>query len=143
MRSATQQYGEVIEKGGRNVFEGLGNLGLQPLDLARLSSQLGRAANTLHKLIDFFGTVTRSLGADDECTFDSTTKFLFALAALHGLPSGSQALAGRLSRMPDLDRLISNLEKAILWQNAKAEGKNRFVEQAFETNVAHLRGPLP
>ena len=144
LASSLRAYGEFVEEfgGTRSPFDGVENLDIQPVELTRLQTDLEGAVRTLDELITFVEHLKRELGVQGDDTFASLPGFEDLLDRLEGLPAGSTAVACSILSSPDVDRLLRGLQAGADWRCARDDQIATFIDQAFETPVAALRGPL-
>lgn len=139
------RYGTLLDNEGPGIehpFEGARNIDLQPVDLARLSAILTKAQG----LADTFSLALRgplmALGLHNSSTVATAAPLADLLERLEGLAVGATATARVILSSPDLLRLREALQAGAAWRSAHEAEADTFVETAFDTSLATLRGPL-
>lgn len=143
MLETARLYAHSVAKGDdRNPFDGCRNLDLQPVDLTRLTPKIEDAAQKLKRLHEVVAETNHRLGVAAHPSLTLTTELQDVLERLSGLPAGSDGMAVGFLAVDDLGRLQEDLAAAAIWKDAHNENSPSFVDHAFETSAAPLRGPL-
>ena len=140
-----ERYGARLSSEGPRAahpFEGVRQLALQPLDLARLEPRLRQAASKALALRTALQAPLVALASSAPVSMDSSAPLVDLLTRLQGLPDGATDIARSILAASDLDRLRQTLAAGFAWRRARDEGETLFVEAAFQISVAGLRAPL-
>lgn len=140
-----EQYGSLIgaeEGGSENPFFGTDNLDLQPVDLARLASELKSARDKITTLVAALNEPLEKLGSDAAATLAAVPQVKDLLERLEGLPSSSSGQALMFLEAEDLPRLRETITAGLEWKLAFDACSEDFVDAAFQTSASHLRAPL-
>jgi len=139
-----ERYGSLLdeESGQRHPFEGTRNLDLQPVDLARLRGLLEKAQSQTAELSEALRRPIDLLLSDHSTSLASIHPTADLLERLDGLPSGADGLAEQMLAAPDLVRLREALQAGAAWREAQDKAATSFVDVAFQSPVASLRGAL-
>jgi len=133
----------VAEIGGTpHPFEGVQNLDIQPVELARLQPELESASVDVESLLSVVRDLKVELKLNIAETFGNLPLLHDLLDRLEGFPENSSTVAVAMLEVADLNRLCEGLEAASSWKKIRDERAETFVDHAFETSVAELRGPL-
>ncbi|MBA3512297.1 MAG: DUF3320 domain-containing protein [Sphingomonas sp.] len=133
----------VAEMGGSpHPFEGVQNLDIQPVELSRLQPELSGASAIVEELLALVRDLKVELKLDFPETFGSLPALRDHLGRLGELPGNSAGIAVSMLGVADFDRLCEGLEAGGAWKEIRDERVETFVDHAFETPVARLRGPL-
>lgn len=139
------RYGELLrDEGDINLhpFAGTQNLDLQPLELSRLVGLLETARTAVVALQEAVLSSARALNVTVPITISSTVGITDLLERIAGLPAGPATTAITLLSAPDLPRLKKAIEAGFSWRSSHDAAEEIFVEAAFATPTAALRGPL-
>ncbi len=142
---ALVRIGELIADLGppdAHPFRGVGKLDLQPVDLERLDQKLTMAAQALSKFQAKFDNIGSALGLDINCSFAATVHVLDLLARLDGIPDGVDGFIEIVMRVEDKPRLMETLTEGQGWRERFDAVQPFFIEAAFQSPAAHMRGPL-
>jgi hypothetical protein len=130
------------EKEGRHPFQGTRNLELQPVDLARLSSLLDKAAASVRDLAAAFRAAQAEAGTDLLVTGESADKIADLLNRVRGMPDGSHSIADAVLDAPDVSRLRQDLQAGSLWRESNDLAANFFTTQALQSSPPASRPAL-
>jgi REase_MTES_1575/Protein of unknown function (DUF3320)/AAA domain len=142
---ALEQIGQLLAELGspdEHAFRGIGKFDLQPVDLERFNLKLIQAQQALGELRDIFGEITDSLQVEIPLTFEWVPTLLDVLSRLEAMPSGSESFIETVLRANDKSRLSETLSEGAAWRERFDAVQHHFVEAAFASPAAHLRGPL-
>lgn len=142
---AIEQIGELISDLGSaegHPFNGIQKLDLQPVDLERLSQKFVLAQQSLSALQEIYDRIAEALELKTPCTFDSTAPVLDVLSRLEGMPDEPHALAETILQATDQKRLLETLAEGGEWRARYDALQPCFVEAAFASPAAHMRGPI-
>ena len=144
LTTAIREYAELLEEfGGKpSPFAGVENLDIQPVEFTRLQSHLDATAGSLSELIAFVDNLKHRLDFELTDGFAGFPALDEVLERLEGLPDSSVAAASLILNSKDLNRLCRDLEAAADWRAARDDNSSTFIDQAFDTPVVELRGPL-
>lgn len=142
--TAIGEYCELVSEfaGSRSPFVGVDNLDIQPVELSRLQSHLESTARSVDELLNFAGKLKTRLQIELADDLNSLLALDYLLGRFEGLPQGGAKMAFAILDAPDLERLCRDLDVAANWRARRDESAETFIEQAFETPVVQLRGPL-
>ena len=139
------RYGALLDREGRGVrhpFEGVRNVDLQPVDLARLAGGLERAASAASKLRAAVEEPRDALGLDARPSLGTAATLSAFLAQTEGLPAGAADVARCILGSSDPGRLNEALGAGAAWRSAHDEAVGMFVDAAFTAYTASLRPAL-
>lgn len=139
------QYGEILSEiggGAAHPFEGVRNLDVQPVDLARLPAILSEAQTASLSLATALANATDALGLPRAVTVNAVAPLSILLERLNGLPVGSGDTALAILKSQDLVRLQACLKTGEEWRKEHDEASTIFVDSAFAGNHSHLRAAL-
>lgn len=139
------RFGELLgerQPGEVHPFDGVRNLDLQPVDLARLSKTLAKAVGALSELGDAVAMPLHSLDAERKPSLATAAPLADLLGRLEGKPASAPETAAAMLGAADLGRVTETLEAGAAWRQARDRLEAVFVEVAFRTDVAPLRAPL-
>lgn len=139
------RYGNLLETEGRgqtHPFEGVRNLDLQPVDLARLAALLAKAKEAASQYSSALCEASTALTLPKAASLGDAAPLLDLLERLGGLPRDMSELARTILVCPDLPRLCEALEAGARWRAARDAASSQFIETAFEAAMGSLRGPL-
>ncbi len=139
------RYGAVLAAEGdpaAHPFAGVGNLELQPVDMARLAALLTRTAAALGELDELALSIAAGLSLGIAPTLETSRRLAATLAAFDGLPPQSADLALAMLALPDPARLRQVLEGGAAWRAARDAAAATFVDAAFDAQAAGLRAGL-
>ena len=142
---AIEQIGELISDLGSaetHPFNGIQKLDLQPVDLERLSQKLVLAQQSLTALQEVYDDIAGALGLKTPCTFDAIVPVLDVLSRLESMPDEAQALIQTILQAGDQNRLLETLAEGDAWRERYDALQPYFVEAAFASPAAHMRGPI-
>ncbi len=139
------RYGTLLESEGRGVehpFEGTRNLDLQPVDLARLGAMLVKAQGAATAFASAMREPLAALEVEDPVKPAIAGPLDDLLGRLEDLAPGATETARAILSSPDVPRLTEALQAGATWLVAREEATAIFVEAAFDTSAASLRGAL-
>ncbi|MFP5390268.1 MAG: DUF3320 domain-containing protein [Gammaproteobacteria bacterium] len=144
---AVQRYGEVLGSEGdpaAHPFAGVDNLDLQPVEAARLKTQLGHAVQDLAALGSLMAAACAALGAGSATA--TANSLADMLARLEGLPAqaadSAAVLLATSPAAPQVTRLRQALEAGLTWRAARAEACATFTDAALEEAPPSMRGAI-
>ena len=139
------EYGTTVEASGpadAHPFVGVSVLDLQPLDVARLGTELASASHTVLAAREAIDVAMSAAAMDGARSLAILPAVEDTFSRLSGLPAGRKELARAILAVADLDRLVEALQTAAKWQTGQAAAELLFIEQAFQSPIAMLRGPI-
>ena len=142
---AVDRYGELLTRrdpAEANPFEGVRNLDLQPVDLARLARTLMAASAALAELAAAVAEPLRALAVERGASLAISGSLADLLGRLGGKPGSASETAAAIMAVPDLTRLVEVLSAGAAWREARDRFEGTFVEAAFRKEAAALRAPL-
>jgi hypothetical protein len=142
---AIERYGDLLIKEGVEAphpFEGVRNLDLQPVDLARLATVLTNAAAALEQLAAAVDQPLIELGLSQPGTLGTADALADLLSRLEGLPQGAGRTAVTMLDASAPARLQELLHAGAEWRSAYEAQVLTFTDAAFAHPVSSLRGPL-
>ena len=144
LAAVIEEYGGLVasEGGGRHPFEGTRNLQLQPVELARLASQLHDAAVGADGLAGSFRSALAAMGSDLPASFASSARLADLLDRLRDMPNGAGQLARLILDAPDADRLDQDLKAGEVWRVAHDAATITFTEAALQSPPPATRAAL-
>jgi Protein of unknown function (DUF4011)/REase_MTES_1575/Protein of unknown function (DUF3320)/AAA domain len=140
-----EQIGRLLAELGapdEHAFRGISKFDLQPVDLERFNLKLIQAQQALGSFQDIFGIITSALELQLPCTFEQVVPLLDVLARLEGMPVGSEGSIETILSADDKPRLMETLGEGAQWRDRFDAVQPYFVEAAFASPAAHMRGPL-
>jgi hypothetical protein len=140
-----ERYGALVaseQDAGANPFEGVRNLDLQPVDLARLELSLRRAETEVGALLVALSKSDQALAAKERPTLSTVAPLVDLLERLEGRPAAASGLLRAVLDAPDLARLKEASKLAAEWRVLHDAAAGLVVESAFTTSVGQLRAPL-
>lgn len=140
-----ERYGELLageDLDTPHPFEGVKNLDLQPVDLARLASVLTNAKLALEELLAAVERPIAALGLSQPITLETADALVDLLSRLEGLPHGAGPAAVSMLVASDPARLRELLQAGSDWRTEFDAQAPSFIDAAFAHPVAGLRGPL-
>lgn len=140
-----ERYGALLAAEGRGVdhpFTGTRNLDLQPVDLARLGATLTKAQNAVTVFLKVIREPLAALAAKEPATLGTAAPLADLLERLEGLATGASDVARDMLSSPDLTRLHQALQAGAAWRAAHDGAAAVFIDAAFESSPASLRGSL-
>lgn len=123
-------------------FRDIKNFDLQPVDLERLSQRCEDAAQSLAALQHRYGSIADALELSIPCSFGVIAPASDLLERLEDIPGQADGLIEVVWGIGDKRRLIATLEEGKAWREKFDAVEPFFVEPAFTSSVAHLRGAL-
>ncbi len=142
---AIERLGALLLSEGNAVehpFRGVRNLNLQPLDLARLGTDLKKTSSHCATLRTALRAPLTSLSSPAPISIETAGPVVDLLTRLEGLPGGSVDIARVILSAPDLERLRQMIQAGADWRGARDQGAVLFIDAAFEYSAAGLRAPL-
>ena len=139
------EYGATLNadgNGNSNPFAGTRNLSLQPVDLARLATELNSAATAVEALNSAMIAPLDALTIEIDRTLGAVVPLLDLLGRLDGLSPESGEIAKTIFNAPDIPRLNEALGAGAHWREAHNQASTEFVDAAFRAPPSHLRGAL-
>jgi len=133
---------QVIGTVRAHPFSGVGALGLQPVELARLKDQLAGASAHAHALRAALDGPLAAMDLPFARAITAVPAVADTLRALAGLGEGEAPLAGLILATADRARLGEALETASEWRRLRDKEAPVFTEAAFDWDPATLRAPL-
>lgn len=143
--SAIHLFSELIEELGpaeKHPFYGIKNLALEPVDLERFNQRIETAQAAVTEYQAVFTAISDVLEIDTPCNFANGKPLDDLLTLLDGMPLGSGPVAKTILEVSDKDRLLETLLAGEEWRKRYDAMQGYFVDAAFESPAAHLRGPL-
>ncbi len=140
-----RRYGALLAdgpRGDRHPFEGVRNLDLQPVELARLVTSLENASSAANALARALCEPIVETDATAPITMNSVRPIADLLGRLDGLPAGSAEVAKAVLRAPELTRLANAVEAGAVWRAAQDKASKTFVDLAFLSPIEAMRGGL-
>lgn len=126
----------------KHPLRGIGKLDLQPVDLERLDQKLSAAAQALGQFQKQFETIANALEISIPYSFANVSPALDLVERLYGMPGGIDGTIEILLRADNKPRLAETLTAGDGWRQKFDTVEPYFIEAAFASQVAHLRGPL-
>lgn len=145
LADALLEYGSLLETLGplrAHPFSGVAVLDLQPVDLARLKTDLATSAEAVLALRGALDETLMAMDLPLARSLSALPATTQTLEGLRGLPEGEAALARTIFGISDPARLAEALTTALTWRELRDTATTVFTEAAFEDNVAHLRASL-
>ncbi|WCM27063.1 DUF3320 domain-containing protein [Sphingomonas sp. QA11] len=139
------EFGSLLQALGllrSHPFWGVGALELQPVELARLKSDLTAAAVVAQGLRDALDGPLTAMRLPLARSLSTVSGVVETMRGLIGLPEGEAALASAISRTSDPARLTEALDTATAWRKLRDTEAAEFTEPAFDGEVASIRAPL-
>jgi DNA polymerase III delta prime subunit len=127
---------------GRHPFEGVGNLDLQPVELARIAELLVQSASAAEELAQALRDVLSESGAAAPVALTSVQPIIDLLRRLDGLPAESASMAREILHRADPARVTEMALAGSAWRTAHNAALSTFADVAFASTVSHLRGPI-
>lgn len=143
--TALMRYGAAIESTGDpavHPLRGVCNTSLQPVDQARLRPLIESARDDVSNFNVATDAALDVVGLADGGWFDLADSMVELLRALDGLEQPHAALARKMLRCTDRQRLKATLALGKQWHEEREAARDLFLDHAFSTDVTHLRGPL-
>lgn len=138
-------FGNAVAEAGAlhdHPFFGVGQLELQPTDLARLSTKLTVAAESAAALSRAITAAAEALGIEAKPTLISAAPLASQFSAIGDAPGFGEESLGALLELRDKARLRDNLEAGLRWQTARHENDATFADSAWRYDAASLRSAL-
>lgn len=138
-------FGIAVAEAGplkNHPFFGIGQLELQPTDIARLSTKLTTAAASAVSLDQAIRAAAKALGIEVKPTFASAAPLVSQLSAVVDAPGFGNETLGALFELRDKARLRENLEAGLRWQTGRQENDATFTDSAWRYDAASLRPAL-
>ena len=105
-------------------------------------TDLEATAESIDALLAFLAGLKLRLGVRLPDDFESLPGLDDLLTRLAKLPGDREKTASTILESPDLERLCRDLDVAADWRAKRNENAETFIDQAFDTPVVELRGPL-
>jgi hypothetical protein len=143
--SLIADFGNAVADAGPlhdHPFFGVGQLDLQPTDLARLGGRLEDVADTTAGLSDVIGAAADSLGIEIQPTLETVEPLANQLSRIGDAPALGDETLNALIVLPDKARLRENLEIGLRWYNARQESDSTFNNAAWKFEASALRSAL-
>ena len=143
--TALARYGAAIEATGdpsTHPLRGVRNTSLQPVDQARLRPLIESARDDVSTFNVAMDAALDLVGLADGGWFDLADSMVELLRDLDGLEQSQAGLAQKMLRCPDRPRLKATLALGKQWHEEREAARDLFLDHAFSSDVAHLRGPL-
>lgn len=131
-----------VGKPDQHPFRSVKKTGLQPVEQARLRPMLEEARDAVARLDEALNVILDSFGLAEGGWFDLVKPIKALLDQIDGLSEEDAPLAIRLLQTPDVHRLENDLAIGSRWKAERDASDGEFLDHAFATEVAHLRGPL-
>jgi len=138
-------YGAALDTAGaadRHPFAGVGALDLQPVDLARLKTDLAAASSATVALREALDRAMTDLALPAARSFAVAPVLRDTLERIGGLPTGKADLARQFFSVGDQNRLKEALDAAQQWRECHDGVAESFIDAAFGADAAILRSPL-
>ena len=139
------EFGSLLQSFGNlrsHPFWGVGALDLQPVELARLQSDLTTAVEAVQQLRDAVDGPLTAMRLPLARSLSVVSAVAETMRGLIDLPEGEAALAMAISRVADPARLSEALDTATAWRELREAETEEFIEPAFDGDAASLRAPL-
>lgn len=143
--TALARYGAALEATGdpaAHPLRGVRNTSLQPVDQARLRPLIESARDDVAAFNVAMDVALDAVGLADGGWFDLADSMVELLRALDGLQQPHAALARKMLRCADRQRLKPTLALGKQWHEEREAARDLFLDHAFSADVTHLRGPL-
>lgn len=138
-------FGEAVRDAGPlhdHPFFGVGQLELQPTDLARLSDKLTAVAETAASLNCAINAAAVALGVESESTLSATEPLVDQFSSIGNAPEFGDGTLTAVLELRDKARLRENLEAGLRWQTARQENESAFSDTAWRYDAVPLRSAL-
>lgn len=138
-------FGEAVRDAGplnNHPFFGVGQLELQPTDLARLSDKLAAVAESAASLNLAIKTAAEVLRVEAKSALSSAEPLASQFSNIGDAPEFDDETLRSLLELRDKSRLRGNLEAGLRWQLARQAAEGTFNESAWRYDVAPLRTAL-
>lgn len=132
----------VIGTARAHPFWGVGAFDLQPVELARLRTDLTSASQGAQALRDALDAPMTEMGLSEARSLSAAPAVGETLRSLEGFPAGESVLAHSIFAASDPRRLTEALETAVAWRELRDAEVNCFTEAAFEYDAGSLRAPI-
>lgn len=139
------EFGSLLQSLGNlrsHPFWGVSALDLQPVELARLRSDLNTAVETVQELRDALDGPLTAMRLPLARSLSVVSAVIETMRGLTGLPEGEAALAIAVARTSDPERLTEALDTATAWRELRDAETVEFTEPAFNGDAASIRAPL-
>lgn len=139
------EFGTLIQSLGNlriHPFWGVSALDLQPVELARLRSDLTNAVEMVQRLRDALDEPLTAMRLPLARSLSAVSAVVETMRGLIGLPEGDAGLATAIFRVSDQGRLSEALDTATAWRELRDAAAAEFTEAAFDCDVASIRAPL-
>ncbi|MET0270624.1 MAG: DUF3320 domain-containing protein [Sphingomonas sp.] len=139
------RFGARIATAGpqaRHPFDGVAAVDLQPVAVSRLGQDLATTATTAERLRAALDAPMAVAGLDGPRALGAVQSVRDLLDRVAGLSPTDSTLALRILAATDAARLGEALAQGAAWRSARDAAETRFVDTAFDTDVAALREPL-
>ena len=139
------EYGDIVKSAGPTVlhpFAGVSVIDLQPVDVARLQSELTDTRLDVVTARDAIDMAMSAMAQTGVRSFAMVPSFADMLSRLVGLPAGQSELAMAIFAIADTERLLEALEVAKDWRKQRDAASEVFIDEAFDSTPATFRGSI-
>lgn len=139
------EFGALLQVAGAaraHPFWGVKALDLQPVDIARLALDLNSGADAAQSLHDALDTALLATGLSPSRSLSAVPLVIETLRSIMGIPSDGATLARSVFAVSDVPRLSEAIDTAQAWQELHGAEEVEFIEAAFGSEAASIRGPL-
>ena len=143
--SAIVKIGKLLEDLDsikEHPFNGIQKLDLQPVDQERLKQKFVSAQQSLTALHNVYDYIADALKIKIPRTFDSMSLVLDLLSRLEDMPDESLTIIEKILQADNQKRLLKILVEGKKWRAQYKVLQSYFVEAAFTSPAAHMRGPI-
>ncbi|MFN5127326.1 MAG: DUF3320 domain-containing protein [Sphingomonadaceae bacterium] len=140
--SLIASYGNAVAAAGLlhdHPFFGLGQLDLQPTDVARLKHTLNGIAASVSGLTLAISAVADALGVDRLFTLNAVEPLTDQLSYIDDAPELNDEVLHALIMLSDKARMHDNLEVGLRWHTARQEYNSSFNPSAWQYQATELR----
>jgi hypothetical protein len=138
-------FGDAVRDAGAlhdHPFFGVGQLDLQPTDIARLSDKLTAVAETAASLNRSINAAATALGVESKSTLSAAEPMASQLSSIGDAPEFGDETLRSLLELRDKARLRENLEAGLRWQAAREASASAFNDSAYRFDATSLRSAL-
>ena len=138
-------FGNAVTDAGPlhdHPFFGVGQLDLQPTDIARLGGRLEAIADIVAGLSDVIGAAAEALGIEIQLTLDTVKPLANQLSRIGDAAALDDETLTALIMLSDKARLRENLEVGLRWHDARQESDSTFNDGAWKYEASVLRSAL-
>jgi Protein of unknown function (DUF4011)/REase_MTES_1575/Protein of unknown function (DUF3320)/AAA domain len=138
-------FGDAVRDAGAlhdHPFFGVGQLDLQPTDLARLADKLTAGAETAASLNRAINAAAKALGVESKTTLSVAEALASQLASIGDAPELADETLRSLLELRDKARLRENLEAGLRWQTAREASASAYHDCAWQFDATSLRPAL-